>query len=143
MLNGGFARRMLAACYACAAAAACRGATNPNEGGVLAARALVFGQVTEANGAPLGRAKVRITALPAGCAGLPHAGDSVATDPGGRYRARLTGIGEVAASCLRVVATTPLTARRDSAVVQGPSVRFQSRVPLDAEDSVRVDLRFP
>lgn len=143
MLTRAFPRRVLTACCAFAAGSACRSATTSNEGGVLAARALVFGQVTDANGAPVDRAKVRITALPAGCAGQPHTGDSVATDAGGRYRARLTGIGEVTSSCLRVVATTPLAARRDSAVIQGPTVHFRSRVPLDAEDSVRVDLRLP
>jgi hypothetical protein len=100
---------------------------------------LVYGFVSDTDGAPVGNASVRLEArLVSSCSGLRD-GTTVVTNGAGRYSAVLGNCGRSFDACVRVWATPALDLplARDSA--SHSPVRFQTVWG----DSVRIDVVLP
>lgn len=135
------ARRSLgvaaALCVAGLFAAACASVTEPedNAGGTVGGRTIVYGRVTDAQGAGLTNVRVTVRHHTAQCAGRINETEAVNTAADGRYRVVLTAV--TAVGCVSVKAQPVSLEAIAADSVMNVRAPFQLAEPLD---SVAVNL---
>ena len=108
--------------------------------------AVVFGDVRDANGSPIGSIKLHILSYLMPCpASLFRGGESPYTDAAGHYRTLVSSLySPHTAQCIRVFLDPSTTAGTGTDTLEFP-VTLEFRIDDDrtARDSIRLDLVFP